>query len=326
MVKFLPALAQRKHGFDVLFEALDNGDRPLKAYLGLVLFTPKAEAVAALSNLRTYWRELGFQVMADHFFSLPLFLHCLPFGAERAVLRDSMRYRTLAATQAVTLMPVFGDWKGTGTPVLNLVARSGQLLEVSLFDTASNYNAVIAAQSGSGKSFLTNELLATNLSVGGRCWVIDVGRSYENLCASLEGQFVAFTREATLCLNPFALIRNWEEEADVITALVTAMAAPTEPLGDYRTAGLKRALKSLWDTKGTAMSVDDVAEELLADEDQRIRDVGQQLYPFTTAGEYGRFFNGANTVAFESSFVVLELEELKGRKHLQQVVLLQLRY
>jgi len=208
MVKFLPALAQRKHGFDVLFEALDNGDRPLKAYLGLVLFTPPAEAVAALSNLRTYWRELGFQVMADHFFALPLFLHCLPFGAEHAVLRDSMRYRTLAATQAVTLMPVFGDWKGTGTPVLNLVARTGQLLEVSLFDTASNYNAVIAAQSGSGKSFLTNELLATNLSVGGRCWVIDVGRSYENLCASLQGQFVAFTREATLCLNPFALIRN----------------------------------------------------------------------------------------------------------------------
>ena len=193
--------------------------------------------------------------------------------------------------------------------MLNLVARSGQLLEVSLFDTASNYNAVIAAQSGSGKSFLTNELLATNLSVGGRCWVIDVGRSYENLCASLEGQFVAFTREATLCLNPFALIRNWEEEADVITALVTAMAAPTEPLGDYRTAGLKRALKSLWDTKGTAMSVDDVAEALLADEDRRIRDVGQQLYPFTTEGEYGRFSSEANYVG-ELNVVVLGLGQI----------------
>jgi conjugal transfer ATP-binding protein TraC len=326
LVRFLPALAQRKHGFDVLFEALDNGDRPLKAYLGLILFTPPAEAVAALSNLRTYWRELGFQVMADHFFSLPLFLHCLPFGPDRAALKDTMRYRTLAATHAVTLMPVFGDWKGTGTPVLNLVARSGQLMTLSLFDTASNYNAVIAAQSGAGKSFLTNELLATNLSVGGRCWVIDVGRSYENLCASLGGQFVAFTRAATLCLNPFELVRNWEEEADVITALVTAMAAPTEPLGDYRTAGLKRALKALWDSKATAMTVDDVAAALMADKDQRIRDVGQQLYPFTRAGEYGRFFNGANTVAFAADFVVLELEELKGRKHLQQVVLLQLIY
>ena len=51
MVKFLPQLAQRKHGFDVLFEALDNGDRPLKAYLGVVLFTPPDEAVAAAERL-----------------------------------------------------------------------------------------------------------------------------------------------------------------------------------------------------------------------------------------------------------------------------------
>ncbi len=285
LVKFLPSLAQRKHGFDVLFEALDNGDRPLRAYLGVVLFTPPEEAVAALSNLRTYWRELGFQLMADRFFALPLFLHCLPFGPDRQALRDTMRYRTLAATQAVTLMPVFGDWKGTGTPVLNLVARSGQLMALSLFDSASNYNAVIAAQSGSGKSFLTNELLATNLSVGGRCWVIDVGRSYENLCASLEGQFVAFTREATLCLNPFELIRNWEEEADVITALVTAMAAPTEPLGRLPHRGAETCpCSALWDAKGAAMSWTTCAEVLLADRDRRVRDVGQQLYPFTSAG------------------------------------------
>ena len=62
--------------------------------------------------------------------------------------------------------------------------------------------------------------------------MIDVGRSYQNLCEALDGQFLAFARDSAPCLNPFELIRNWEEEADVITALVTAMAAPTEPLGD----------------------------------------------------------------------------------------------
>jgi conjugal transfer ATP-binding protein TraC len=59
LVKFLPALAQHKHGFDVLFEALANGDRPLKAYFGLVLFTPPHEAVAALQRLR----ERGLSVV-----------------------------------------------------------------------------------------------------------------------------------------------------------------------------------------------------------------------------------------------------------------------
>ncbi|HCF5760994.1 TPA: ATP-binding protein, partial [Pseudomonas aeruginosa] len=37
-------------------------------------------------------------------------------------------------------------------------------------------------------------------------------------------------------------------------------------------------------------------------------------------------FNGKNNVDFKNPFTVLELEELKGRKHLQQVVLLQLIY
>jgi conjugal transfer ATP-binding protein TraC len=326
LVRYLPALAYRKHGFDVLFEALDDGDRPLRVYLGVVLFAESPEATAAASNLRAYWRELGFQLMDDRFFCLPLFLNALPFGAERKALRDLARYRTMAARHAVALLPVFGDWKGTGTPALNLLSRTGQLMEVSLFDSGSNYNAVIAAQSGSGKSFLTNELIASYLGLGGRCWVIDVGRSYQNLTEVLGGEFMAFSASSGVCLNPFDLVRSWEEEADVLAALVTAMAAPTEPLGDYRTAGLKRVLKSVWDARGSAMSVDDVAAALLAESDRRVRDVGQQLYPFTTAGEYGRFFNGPNTVAFTGDFITLELEELKGRKHLQQVVLLILIY
>jgi conjugal transfer ATP-binding protein TraC len=186
--------------------------------LGLVLFAPRDEANAAASNLRTYWRELGFQVMPDQYFALPLFLHCLPFGADRAAIPHLMRYRTLAASHATALLPVFGDWKGTGEPVLNLVGRNGQLMDVNLFDSLTNCNAVVAASSGSGKSFLANEIIATNLSVGGRCWVIDVGRSYQNLCEAFDGQ-------------------------------------------------------------------------------------------------YGRYFHGRNSIAFDKDLVVLELEELKGRKH-----------
>ncbi|WP_295457869.1 type IV secretion system protein TraC [uncultured Thiodictyon sp.] len=326
LVNYLPALAHRKHGYDVLFQLLDEGDRAVQCYLGLVLFTPQADANAAASNLRTYWRELGFQVMPDQFFSLPLFLHCLPFGPDREALPNLMRYRTLAASHVTALMPVFGDWKGAGDPVLNLVGRNGQLMNLDLFGSLSNYNAVVAASSGSGKSFLANELISTNLSIGGRCWVIDVGRSYEKLCDTLGGQFIAFTRESNISLNPFELIREWGEEEDVIIGLVAAMAAPTEPLTDFQTSGIKRVLKEVWDELGGAMNIDAIATALTACSDQRLTDVGNQLYAFTSAGEYGRWFQGHNTIAFDRDLVVLELEELKGRKHLQQVILLQLIY
>jgi len=58
--------------------------------------------------------------------------------------------------------------------------------------------------------------------------------------------------------------------------------------------------------------------------DARVNDLGMQLYPFTSKGEYGRWFNKPSTVNFRSSFTVLELEELKGRRHLMKVVLVQL--
>ncbi|MGE0383520.1 MAG: type IV secretion system protein TraC [Gammaproteobacteria bacterium] len=327
IVRFVPQLHQRRQGFDALFEALDDGDRPVRMTLSLALFCPSdADAQAAVAGARTYFREVGLQLLEDRYFCLPLFLHCLPFGADRHAIRDLARYRTLGTRHAAALLPVLGDWQGTGTPMLNFLSRNGQLMDVSLFDSGSNYNGCIAAQSGSGKSFLTNEILVSYLSAGARCWVIDVGRSYQNLCALLGGDFVEFRRDSTLSLNPFELVRSWEEEADVLAGLVTAMAAPTEKLSDFQTAGVKRVLKAIWDAHGHATRIDDLAAALLAEPDGRLRDVGAQLHPFTSAGEYGRYFNGANTVSFRGDFTVLELEELKGRRHLQQVVLLQLIY
>lgn len=51
-----------------------------------------------------------------------------------------------------------------------------------------------------------------------------------------------------------------------------------------------------------------------------------QLYPWTTKGEYGRFFNGPNNCDLNNALVVLELQQLTGRPHLQRLVLLQLMY
>ena len=326
ILKFLPQLGIRKHNFDTLFDAFMDGDRPVRAYFGAVLFCDAEDEAQAVSNARVYFRELGFQLMEDKYFCLPFFLNCLPFGADRMAIRDSNRYRTLGTRHAIPLLPLFADWPGTGTPTLNFVSRNGQMVNVSLFDSGSNYNCCIAAQSGSGKSFLANEIIVNYLGEGARIWVIDVGRSYQNLCETLDGDFMAFSADKPICLNPFELVRSWEEEADVVAGLVTAMAAPTEKLSDYQTAGLKRVLKSVWDAQGQSMTVDDIAKALCAEQDQRLTDVGEQLFPFTTQGEYGRFFNGQNNVRFTNDFTVLELEELKGRKHLQQVVLLQLIY
>lgn len=327
MLKFVPALAAKKHGYDVLFEAIDDGDRIVRLHLGLVLFTRSKEAATiAVSNARSYWGELGFGIMEDKFFNLPLFLNRLPFGADREAMRDTFRYKTMATRHAIPMLPLFSDWRGTGKPVMNFISRSGQLMSIDLFDSPSNYNCCIAAQSGSGKSFLANEMIGSYLGMGGKVWVIDVGRSYKDLCENEGGDFIEFNKESQICLNPFPLIKDFSDEEDMIIGLVTAMAAPTESLSDLQTSALKRIFKRIWDEKGQSMTIDDLSDELILSDDTRIRDIGVQLYPFTKHGEYGKYFHGENNVSFQRDFSVLELEELKGRQHLQQVVLLQLIY
>lgn len=334
---FVPKLAQRKDDFDVLFEALDDGDRTCRLSLSMTLFADDDDAATgAVSSAQAYWGEMGYNLLPDKFFCLPIFLNALPFGAEKKAIKELFRYKTMATRQAVPLLPVFGDWRGTGTPVLNLISRNGQLMSLSLYDSTSNYNTTIAAQSGSGKSFLTNELISSTLSMGGRVWVIDVGRSYEKLCELLDGDFIHFGKGTSICLNPFELIQaiedgeDFEDQEDVLVGLLAAMAAPTEGLSDLQTQEMKRALHETWEAKGNQMVVDDMIEWFLregeAREDNRISDLGHQLYSFSKSGQYGKYFNGKNNVAFNNRFTVLELEELKGRKHLQQVVLLQLIY
>ncbi len=328
LLKFEPKLAVKKQGFDLLYQEMENGSRPLKFNLTVTTFCrDEREAVSTVSALRTYYKELGFEVMPDKYYILPIFLNSLPFGTDLSSFNSLMRFRTLCSPHVLPLLPVFADSRGTGTGVVNLFSRSGQLMNLSLYDSSTNYNLCIAAQSGSGKSFLVNEIIVSYLARGALCYVIDVGRSYEKLCSFLGGRFLSFGIDSEVSLNPFECVRDYADEADMINGLLAIMAAPTEKLTDFQNAELKRITGELFKIHGNSLTIDLVADTLNREEDPRVSDLGRQLYSFTSAGEYGRFFSGHNNIEFrEGGFTVLELEELKGRRHLQQVVLLQLIY
>ena len=327
LLKFVPQLAVKKEGFDALHEAFQDGDRPVRIYLSMSLFCRNAKhAEAAVSNAKTYWIESNFKLVEDKYFYLPCFLNSLPFGPDRSAVADLHRFKTMATRHTIPLLPLFGDWKGTGTADIQLFSRNGQVMNMSLFDSDASFNAVVAAQSGSGKSFLTNEIISAYLSQGGQVWAIDVGGSYAKQVENYEGDMLEFTAGRAPCINPFPLVNDFSEEEDALIGLIIAMAAPRQQLTDLQTAELKRVMKHVWEEKGKQSTVDDVARECLRCDDQRVKDVGTQLYPFTSEGEYGKYMVGDNNVTFQNRFTVLELEALKGRRHLQQVVLLELVY
>jgi conjugal transfer ATP-binding protein TraC len=104
------------------------------------------------------------------------------------------------------------------------------------------------------------------------------------------------------------------------------MAAETEPLSDFQRQTLSRVMHECWASHGKTTTIDRIATALLEQDDQRARDIGVQLFAFTSQGSFGRYFAGANTMRLDDRLVVIELEHLKQRKHLQRVILLQLIY
>jgi len=328
IVKFVPVLADKKEDFDILYDSMKEGAKPVRISYHLVIFAPDEQRLqAASAAAMPLWSSLRFSMMPEKYVTLPVFINCLPLCADRQAIQELFRYRTMTNEQAAVLLPIFGEFKGTGTYHAALISRNGQIMSLSLHDSNTNKNAVIAAESGSGKSFLVNELIFSYLSEGAQVWVIDAGRSYQKLCEMLEGEFVHFAEHVNVCLNPFEFIENYEEEEDGIVSLVCTMASARGLLDEWQMSALKQVMGRLWEKKGKSMQLDDIADACLGEQnDQRLRDIGQQLFAFTSRGSYGRYFAGKNNVSFNNQFTVLELDELQGRKHLRQVVLLQLIY
>lgn len=327
MLKFNPKLALKKDSADILYESMHDGDRIVRVLLSVGLFEDSREqSYNRLTEAIVYFSEIGWVMKEDKYIVLPMLINALPLCADCNVIEFLQRYKRLGAKQCVEFMPVLADWSGTGTPQLTFVSRSGQLMSFCLFDSNSNYNACIVAASGSGKSFLTNDIIISYLSSGAQCWVIDIGRSYQKLCTSIDGDFVEFSENSSICLNPFQMISHYSEESDMLLGIIVAMASMDDRLSDLQQARLRAVLKELWDEYGSSLTIDDVAECMKHDADNRVADMGDQLYAFTSKGEYGRFFNGTHSINFTNALTCLELEELKGRGHLQQVVLLILIY
>lgn len=197
---------------------------------------------------------------------------------------------------------------------------------IPLFDNQTgNYNVCVIGRSGGGKSTFMQDLLATTLDLGGKVFVMDVGRSFQNTCLLRRGQFIEFKPNTKLCINPFSTIpiNNLEVTQDALAMLKSVfmlMAAPREGVDDLAAALLDQAIMAVWQEHQQQSNVTLVAEYLFNQTESKAKDLGRMLFPFTTQGNYGRYFNGEATVNLDHNLVVVELEELKERKDLQGVI------
>ena len=327
--RYLPQWAERKREWEWVTRMQEEGHQLVLQHFQIVLYAPPEHAEYAEQRLRAVFEALGWSLVRDRFIALPAWLSALPLtaGPERVrELRALRRLRTLMSWNAVSTAPVVAEWKGSRSPLMLLAGRRGQLMSWDPFDhEEGNYNIACAAGSGAGKSVLTQELMASLLGTGGRCWVIDSGRSYEHACRLFGGTFLEFARDRAVCLNPFSRIGSLEDLAEqmpVLKGLVAQMAQGAgRPLDSVQLAAIEEAIRDVYAQEGPAMTITSIARRLEGARNDGGRFVARMLYPYTDRGAYGRFFEGRANVDLDAPLVVLELGELDRKPELRAVVL-----
>lgn len=325
--RFVPVWRDKKAEWDYVNKKVEEGHTLCRVSHQMVLFAAAGEGDTAANAVKSLFKSKGWDLVLDRFIQVHALLSALPFTLSPTMVREMEklgRMRTMLTWSAANLLPVIGEWKGGGSPVLMLVGRRGQLFYTDPYDNdKGNYNVAVAAASGAGKSFFVQEMALAIRGMGGRAWIIDVGRSYMRLANIIGGMYLEFGPNSNLNLNPFTRIEDWADEGlPMLKPLLAQMASPSAPVSDIQASFIEQALNHAWAQYGNDATITPVAQFLLEHSDPRAQDLGVQLFPYTKDGMYARFFEGPSTITFDNPFVVLELGELNNKPDLQSVVVL----
>jgi conjugal transfer ATP-binding protein TraC len=332
--KWVPALAHKNQGFEVLNNEIETNSAILVDMSFCIWHFGKTREVVArcIEEGRTYMASLGFDMRADKLILDALFTQHMPMGMTAEGMEGLFRTHTLTASQSCQFLPILSEWKGTQGKSILLSTRRGEVGGIDLYESDTNFNAVIVAAPGAGKSFLTQRIISDYLAEGAKVWVIDSGRSYQKLAAAVGGTFMEFSPESNICLNPFTSFlaerggasKSIDDEMEFLASLLERMAAQREQLNDLEVETLKRAIRSAFIEYQGHTTIENIAAWLQAQTDDiRSQELALRLNSFAY-GQYAKTFNGYSNVNMNNDFVVLELDDLKSQKQLQQVVLLQL--
>ena len=337
MAEFQPELHAQAQDWDIVLHQLNNGGSMCDLYHTLLLFAPKRVMNRASQVALNVWRSERFTICPLQLLQLTALYSSLPMTLTQGV-RDDLRTLRLMTSKttvnAVDMSPVIGEWKGAGDPVMMFFGRRGTPTFLDFYSNQQgNYNVFVAGVSGSGKSVTMNEVVSAYRGIGARVWVIDVGRSYQNLIRLQKGTFLEFTPSTKLCINPFSWVGtdnelDFKSEMRMLKPMIGRMASPNAPLTEFQYALIGEAISAVWQDYGQETNPTRIRDYLLdkikneSGGTERVAyELAKQLEPFTESGVYGDFFNGRANISLDADMVGLELEELKNAPDLRRVVL-----
>ena len=311
-----PGLEAAAGDAEELAGALARGEGRLFA-VGLYV-TVRACSPAELERETARLRALLASMLIDAhpatYRALQGWVTTLPLGLDRLGMRRSFDTAALAASYPF----VSAELSEPAGVLYGLNAKTNGLVFWDRF-ARDNYNSVILARSGEGKSYLAKLEALRWAYAGVEISVIDPEDEYARLAEAAGGAHLALGRPGVR-LNPFdlgpeddAVTRRALFAATLVSVLLGRALDPASRaaldravLGAYEAAGITADRRS-WRRPAPVLS--DVCAALAQGPDPTGPALAERLAPFVT-GSYRGLFDGPTTIRPEGHLVVFSLRAL----------------
>lgn len=324
-------------------QCAEDGTKFVHVSTNAFLFARSREAaIRAGASVKGTLDKLGFDGRDVVGTGLVRLAQSLPLNFSTTIADEIAGEAPMASSEVGSLLPVYGDYLGNVTPDfastgMAYPTRRGTMHYFDSYVSNSNFNGVMAAESGAGKSFSLQARIVAELAEGDHIVLLDNGRSSMKFCAAVGGEYNEFagSKGWRPSLTPFSHLTDeeFDEQQETITSLLMLMAYDEEDPDPAARIALSEAVKAAWGQKADKAEVFTVISCLetivsSAAENQiqnQVHVAAANLIPrlraFVDSPTRGPYFRGQSTLNPRSQFTVFELSGLGDDKHLKRVVL-----
>ncbi|MBI2267897.1 MAG: ATP-binding protein [Candidatus Blackburnbacteria bacterium] len=268
------------------------------------------------------------------------FLTSVPLGIDKLAIMRNMDTTSLSTT-----FPFSSTELSSDRGVLYGINEDNDSLVVFDRFGLENYNSILLATSGSGKSFSVKLEALRSLMLGVEVFIIDPEQEYKKLTEAVSGEFISFSFNSSAKINPFDLSTLRHPSTSLRTSAQGELSAEVEnqlalkilslhslfgvmmgKLNPSEQALLDRALVATYKAKGITTSqtqarqpdgqakqpplMEDLYKTLLGMEDPIGRSLADRLEKFVK-GSFRGIFDQHTNINLDNPFTVFSVRDLE---------------
>lgn len=243
----------------------------------------------------------------------------LPMGVDKLMITRNMDTTSLATTFPFTSSELTME---TGI-VYGINEHNDSLVVFDRFKM-ENFNMVIFAKSGAGKSYTVKLEVIRQMMFDAEVLILDPEHEYEDLAKSVGGEYINFSFDSAAKINPFDLSNVYEEgENELGQKIISLHSLLKVMLGEMtatQDAMLDRALVAAYKAKGITPDpatqtndpplMEDLYKALVGMEDKDANDIAARLEKFVT-GSFRGILDQKSNINIKNQLTVFSVKDLE---------------